>query len=290
MALALAAAAALAIALARALSDPTAGILPNVVLALAAVLAIASAFFAAAAVVTASVERESPSNLGPRSARFAPALFGAASAVPLVGQVLQPPYWAGQAAARGGQGLAVSALVLLAGYLCFHLRASLVRGRWWLTLGVVAVEGLSVAALWRPPSGPALVLLAVVLSLAATRTATLAGVAPGTLGARAPLGELAALAALAQPILWDGAIPLAGATIWLLLALILDLAVRRFPALRAPAAIATLVTVAALLFEVLSGGRPSTFWRLAEGLAIPLVCVGGCLLAGALESRRAAAG
>ena len=282
MAAALAAAAALLIALARLFLELT-GDLPlrDFLRALAALSAAGAAGVLAAPFL-------GPAAVGPsllrsaRYARFAPALLGAGAAAPLAWLALSPRFVSGAAAARGLQGLGASALVRLAAYLCLHLRASLVLARWWLTLSLLALTGLAAGLVSGSAAGGArdLLPLAVLLALAAARTAALQGSSPGsTAGQRVPLGELAALCALASPGLWEGGMALEVAAGWLLRAVLLGVAVESAPALRGPAAAVLLLLAAAVLAAITAGirGLPPIA---GDGLACALVCAAAALARG----------
>ena len=281
MAVALAAAAALVIALAHLLPQPEGAGAAQGLTWLAALLA------AGAAMATLLLGTVSPASAAEgafarlaRIARWAPSLLGAAAALPLLSLALLPSFGAGAAAARGLQGLAACALVLLSAYLCLHLRASLVRARWWLALAIFPLTGLASAVAAGLGTARELLPSALLLALAAFATAARSGDAPGTLsGARVPLGELAALAALATPTLWDGSAATAGA--WLLASLLSGGLQRLAPSSRRPAAAALSLLAAAVLSRGLAGQGGVPAWALGEGLACALVCTAASLLSGA---------
>ena len=284
MAVALAAAAALVIALAHLLPQPEGAGAAQGLTWLAALLA------AGAAMATLLLGTVSPASAAEgavarlaRIARWAPSLLGAAAALPLLSLALLPSFGAGAAAARGLQGLAACALVLLSAYLCLHLRASLVRARWWLALAIFPLTGLASAVAAGLGTARELLPSALLLALAAFATAARSGDAPGTLsGARVPLGELAALAALAAlatPTLWDGSAATAGA--WLLASLLSGGLQRLAPSSRRPAAAALSLLAAAVLSRGLAGQGGVPAWALGEGLACALVCTAASLLSGA---------
>jgi hypothetical protein len=203
----------------------------------AALLALTSFFLPGPA---ASAAREARVQF---AARVAAAL---AALLPLAWAALTPGRQAGSAAAAGATALGLLGLVLLSAYLCLHLRASLLRARFWATALVAALACAAFYRSWGFDSG-AQQALAVVLSVfTAGALASLSGSLPGTRpAAEIPLAELAAFAAFGTPWAWARPEPvgLAGAGV-----AVLGQALARFPRLAplAQAAFAGLAVVVVL--------------------------------------------
>ena len=176
-------------------------------------------------------------------------LLGAAVGLSLGGTALAPRWLSGAAAARSSQGLALAALLILSGSLCIHLRASLVRARYWVATGSVALTGLAAVRAAGDAFGGNAV-SALLLAGASALLASLSGRTPGRGPAdETPQGELAALAFLALATSWT---PSTEAMAFLVGAALLRHALRLGPSVRLLLCMAT-AALAALFFSVPGG-------------------------------------
>ena len=177
------------------------------------------------------------------AARIAVAL---AALLPFAWAVLTPGRQAGSAAAAGSSALGLLGMVLLSAYLCLHLRASLLRARFWATATVSALVCVVFYRSWGFDVGVQQVVVVVLDVFTAGALVALSGSLPGTRpAAEIPLAELAALAAFGTPWAWASPEPvgLAGAG-----AAVLAQALSRYPRVAplAQAACAGLAVIAVL--------------------------------------------
>ena len=160
----------------------------------AALLALTSYFVPGAA---ASAAREAQVQF---AARIAVAL---AALLPLAWAVVTPGRQAGFAATAGSSALGLLGMVLLSAYLCLHLRASLLRARFWATAVVSALACVAFYRSWGFDMGTQQVLVVVLDVFTACAFVALSGSLPGTRPAgEIPLAELAAVAAFGTTWAW----------------------------------------------------------------------------------------
>jgi hypothetical protein len=219
-----------------------------------------AALLAAAAGLAALVAALSgaPAAGAAREARLGFATRGVvatAAVLPLGWIALAPAPFGGSAVAAGAQGLALLGLLLLSAYLCLHLRASLLRARYWAGAVVLVLARAAAARAWgfepalRDPVVWGLDLGAALAVTALSRSL------PGDRPASAiPLGELAALAALSSAWAWSTPGPVA---LWLAGASGLGLALWRWPRLSPAAQAACAGLACALLVHGPAGGSPA---------------------------------
>ena len=177
------------------------------------------------------------------AARIAAAL---AALLPLAWAVLTPGRQAGSGAAAGSSGLGLLGMVLLSAYLCLHLRASLLRARFWATATVSALACGVFYLSWGFEMGAQQALAVVLGVFAAGALVALSGSLPGTRpAAEIPIAELAAFAAFRTTWAWARPEPVFLAGVG---ALVLGQALKRFPRLvpLAQAGFAGLAAVAIL--------------------------------------------
>jgi hypothetical protein len=221
----------------------------------AALLALTSFFLPGPA---ASAAREARVQF---AARIATAL---AALLPFAWAVLNPGRHAGSAGAAGSTALGLLGMVLLSSYLCLHLRASLLRARFWATALLCALVCVVFYRSWGYDLGVQQVFVVVLDVFTAGALVALSGSLPGTRpAAEIPLAELAAFAAFGTPWAWASPEPvgLAGAG-----AAVLGQALAKFPRF-APLAQAACAGLAVVL--VLDGDA-------SGAIAVPLLA---CALA-----------